>query len=167
MTNLTCTNLAANTIKALLTNYFERTRLVTPSTDKHYSLPPGTCYSQNSLACLACLSLNKHGNLFVFTAFKILSYKCVHFFSLQDTCQIQITSSWSSTACYTRYTPWTLKLWCKLPHEHCSRTRLLHWSCLAWPVNWWILSWSVFHWELGGRLITSQSCRGGWKIFCL
>ena len=38
------TSLAANTIKALLTNHFKWTRLVTLSTDKHYSLPPGTCY---------------------------------------------------------------------------------------------------------------------------
>ena len=32
------TSLTANTIMAKLTNYFKLTRLITPSTDKHYSL---------------------------------------------------------------------------------------------------------------------------------
>ena len=55
------TSLAANTMKALLTNHFKRTILVTPSTNKHYSLPPGTSkvvtYKKKPLARLACLCL--------------------------------------------------------------------------------------------------------------
>ena len=50
------TSLAANSIKAKLTNHISRTTLVTPTTDKHYSLPPGSCYSEEiTLARLACL----------------------------------------------------------------------------------------------------------------
>ena len=49
-------SLAANTIKALPTNHFKWTRLVTPSTDKHYLLPRGTCYSQKN-SCTRCMPM--------------------------------------------------------------------------------------------------------------
>ena len=54
------TSLAANTMKALLTNHFQRTIPVTPSTDKHYSLPPGTSkvviHKKNN-SCTPCVPM--------------------------------------------------------------------------------------------------------------
>ena len=52
------TSIAADTIKAKQTNHFQRTRLETPSTDKHNSPTPGAFYLQKiTLACFACLCL--------------------------------------------------------------------------------------------------------------
>ena len=69
-------SLAANIIKALLTNHFEQTRLVTPLTDKHYSLPQGlVIHKKITLARFACLCFviilllkvhNKRQNLHIF-----------------------------------------------------------------------------------------------------
>lgn len=55
------TGLAANTVKAKLANHFKWTRLVTPSTDKHYLLRPGAFHSQKiTLACIVGLCFDEH-----------------------------------------------------------------------------------------------------------